>query len=283
MFCIMKASNGVLFDFWFTSFTLNFHQLLPKIYPYFNTSTFIMNIVPIRFDRTVSLKLKGATFLVVLLAVTNFLTYSISFVGSFNQADADDSKSKQTPSFYLADQAAKHIQDMPKFESKVRRISRRLQIPPEWLMTVIFFESGFKPDAVNGKGSGATGLLQWRREEAEIIEMSPEKIKNLDAFEQLDLIESYLKKVSKNQGEGFEYLTDLYLAAFYPQALGEDYCYALYQKGEVNYQRYESLDTNNDGRITVKDIDDRLKNQFPSAYMLDKQSAKSWWASFGLF
>jgi hypothetical protein len=241
-----------------------------------------MNAFPIIFDRRVTLKLKGAGIIVMLLAASNAITYLISNLGA-NKQPSNTEIAGAKPSFYLADQAAKKIDDVAKFESKLRRVCRRLSIPPEWLMTVIFFESGFQADAVNAKGSGATGLLQWRREEAEIIGMTPENIKSKDAFEQLELIEQYLKKVREYQGKDFDYLTDLYLAAFYPQALGEDYCYAMFQKGEINYQRYAPLDTNNDGRITVKDIDDRLKNQFPTAYMIDKQSAETWWAWFSWF
>lgn len=243
-----------------------------------------MNTFPVIFDRRITLKLKGAGIIFMLIAASNAITYLVSTLGSTrHQIPNTETSVNEQQTIYLADKAAKFVDNMPKFESKLRRICRRLEIPPEWLMTVIYFESRFQADAVNGKGSGATGLLQWKREEAEIISTTPEKIKTANAIEQLDLIEQYLKTIKKQQGKDFEDLTDLYLAAFYPQALGEDYCYAMFQQGEINYQRYAPLDTNQDGRITVKDIDDRLKQQFPTAYMIDKQSAETWLAWFSWF
>lgn len=240
-----------------------------------------MNAFPVLFDRKVTLNLKGASLIFVLVAATNIITYMMMNFGN-KATNPTEAAAVGETTFYLSDQAAKHIDDLGSFEQKVRRISRQLTIPPEWLMTVIYFESRFDPTAVNAKGSGATGLLQWKREEAELIGATPEKIKNMDAIEQLDLIADYLKAVKQQQGSNFEDLTDLYLAAFYPQALGEDYCYAMFQSGEINYNRYAPLDFNTDGRITVKDIDDRLKEQFPTAYFKDKRSAERWWAWFGL-
>lgn len=239
-----------------------------------------MSTFPVLLNSKITLNLKGASIIVMLLACTNAVTYLLMNFGK-QPTPPETEVASGKHSFYLADQAAKHIDDVAKFESKVCRISRKLAIPPEWLMTVIFFESRFDAAAVNSKGSGAAGLLQWKREEAELIGTTPEKIKDMDAIEQLDLIEQYLKIVRQQQGKDFEDLTDLYLACFYPQALGEDYCYAMFQSGEINYSRYSPLDINKDGRITVKDLDDRLKQQFPTAYMIDKRSAETWWAWIG--
>ena len=54
-----------------------------------------------------------------------------------------------------------HIQDTKAFAKKVQEVSARLEIPPEWLMAVMYVESKFDASVVNYKGSGAVGLIQY--------------------------------------------------------------------------------------------------------------------------
>lgn len=235
-------------------------------------------MLPVLLDKKVSIKLKGAGLLVAIVLTTNALTYVLM---NFNRnTPYYESQTNASSALYLSDHAARFVNDLPAFERKVKRICRTLDIPAEWLMAVMFLESRFDASAVNAKGSGATGLLQWTPQEAQALGITSEKLRNTPPNEQLDYALSFLKNI-KTKYKSYENLTDLYLAVFYPDALGEDYCYTLYKKGEADYDRYAPLDQNNDGRLTVKDIDDRLKTQFTTAYMTDKKETKTWWAWIG--
>jgi hypothetical protein len=79
-----------------------------------------------------------------------------------------------------------------------------------------------------------------------------------------------LQTVRERYGE-FENLTDLYLAILFPKAIeAEESCYALYAKPEKAYMQNAGLDENKDGRVTINDIDRRMKRMFPTAYIAEK-------------
>lgn len=166
---------------------------------------------------------------------------------------------------YLADKAAVYVSDIDQFEDKVKRISNQLEIPPEWLMAVIYAESKFNPEIENQRGSGAVGLIQFMPETAADLNTSAAALRRMDAAQQLDYVSAYLKRVRATYGN-FKSLTDLYLAVLFPKAIGQDYCFALYAKPSQTYQRNTILDENKDGSVTVSDIDRRMRRIYPTAF-----------------
>ena len=60
-------------------------------------------------------------------------------------------------------------------------------------------------------------------------------------------------------------ITSLYLAILYPDALDAEPCYALYSKPSIQYKMNAGLDEDKDGKVTVQDIDKRLKRMYPTA------------------
>ncbi len=218
---------------------------------------------------------KGIGFVVALIALSNFFTYSFTkkeapnAEGSFLGASA--------PSLYLIDEASIHIQDIFSFESKVKSVADELGIPAEWLMTVMYSESKFNPSAVNHKGSGATGLIQFMVPTVKDLNkrlgtnLYMSDIRNMSAVDQMDLVYAYLQNVRENYGE-YNTLTDLYLAILYPRAIGKDYCYTLYAKPTQKYRMNSGLDENRDGRVTVSDIDRRMARLYPTAYQIEKMN-----------
>ena len=143
-----------------------------------------------------------------------------------------------------------------------------LEIAPEWLMAVMYAESKFDPSVLNYKGSGAVGLIQFMPATAMEMDVSVERLKRMSANQQLEYVYLYLETVRSRYGQ-FSSLTDLYLAILFPKAIGQDYCYTLYAKPSVSYQQNSGLDENKDGRVTISDVDRRLKRLFPTAYMTE--------------
>ncbi|MCB0836584.1 MAG: transglycosylase SLT domain-containing protein [Bacteroidetes bacterium] len=174
----------------------------------------------------------------------------------------------QTSSLYLIDKAGMYIEEPDLFERKVKDIARMLEIAPEWLMAVMYAESKFDPSVLNYKGSGAVGLIQFMPATAMEMDVSVERLKRMSANQQLEYVYLYLETVRSRYGQ-FSSLTDLYLAILFPKAIGQDYCYTLYAKPSVSYQQNSGLDENKDGRVTISDVDRRLKRLFPTAYMTE--------------
>jgi len=130
--------------------------------------------------------------------------------------------------------------------------AKRVGINPADLLSVMHFESGINPRAVN-KYSGASGLIQFMPTTAKGLGTSVEAIRKMDAIEQMPLVEKYLwpyRGKMKN-------LADVYLAVFFPAAIGKPNSYVLktskLSAGLIAKQN-PVFDTNKDGTITKGEI-----------------------------
>ena len=179
-------------------------------------------------------------------------------------------REKAENTLYLMEKAAPFLPDMPRFEQRVRQIAAHLQIPPEWLMTVMYAESRFDPAIFNRKGSGAVGLIQFMPVTARELDVSTGDLSQMNAVDQLDYVHRYFQTVRERYGE-YRSLTDLYLAVLYPRARGKDPCYALYFRSSKAYKQNSGLDENEDGVVTVSDIDMRMVRLFPIAAGIRKK------------
>jgi hypothetical protein len=206
------------------------------------------------------LTVKRVSILFAIVAATNAVTYLFSNAGWFSKSSAQER-------LYLLDEANTYIDDIGTFELKVREVSDELHIPAEWLMAVMYSESRLDPKAVNRKGSGAVGLIQWMPATAEeMLGVTTAEIRKLDAPQQLDHVYTYLDRVREKYGE-YQSLTDLYLAILYPRAReAEESCYVMYAKPSIQYVQNAGLDENHDGRVTISDIDKRMRRLYPTAY-----------------
>lgn len=235
----------------------------------------------VRLPQHVRLSGKTIYWIIAFAVLSNIITI-ILLKTDFKQASTAamlPASQKSEGKLYLSEQAATYVMDVPKFERAVKQTAKNLNVPPEWIMAVIFAESKFDASAVN-KNNGATGLIQWKSAQLETMGVTTEILRNLSHEEQLKLIEKYYLKIKKDR-KPFETLTEFYLGIFYPDALGEDYCYALYKQTEPAYKIYAPIDVNKDGQITVKDIDERLRKYFPTAYMIEQPQKVSIWARLG--
>ena len=102
------------------------------------------------------------------------------------------------------------------FGRKVIDISAKLGISPNWLMAVMYKESGLKHTAKNSWG-GAVGLIQFMPSTAVGLGTNSDKLLSMTNVQQLDYVFKYFEP---KKGKYKNYV-DLYLATFFPLAVGK--------------------------------------------------------------
>lgn len=154
----------------------------------------------------------------------------------------------------MALQFINHVKhsDLTAFESEVKRYSAALGINPDWLMGVMEIESGCNPHAVNSV-SGATGLIQFMPNTAQGLGTTTAALKSMTGEQQLYYVYKYLKPYAGKISS----LTDLYLAVFFPAAIGKSNDYIL-QTNKLSAstiaRQNPGYDLNKDGMITKAEV-----------------------------
>lgn len=146
------------------------------------------------------------------------------------------------------------------FLSKVRAISDKLLIDPNWLMAVMWKESRLNEKAVNSNG-GATGLIQFMPATAKGLGTTTAALKAMTNVEQLDWVYKYYKPYITKLNS----YPDLYLATFFPAALGKSDDYIL-QTSKLSAatiaEANPGIDLNKDKKITVGEFKEYCYKQF---------------------
>jgi len=225
-------------------------------------------------DTTVSTRFTGRVSGILLAVLFLVGLGNISFKTQF-----------QKP-LYLMDKAMVYVSDSAAFESKVRKISDKLDIDADWLMAVMYNESRFNVSVKNYQGSGATGLIQFMPKTAKgDLNISIAKLKNMDHVTQLDYVYDYLNTVKKRY-RPFEELTDVYIAVLYPKALAAQDSFVarrkrypgvkkwmahhdnfvLYARPSKKYKLNSGLDENKDGKVTIYDIRAHVQRRYPEVF-----------------
>jgi len=131
-------------------------------------------------------------------------------------------------------------------------------MPEEWLYWVFNIESKGNPSATNPT-SFATGLIGFMPYTAESLGTSIAALDSMTVKQQLKYVKLYLERV--NPSKKFESYTDLYLAVFFPQAIGKsgDYVLGSQDKRGDKYvekltRQNKALDTNKDNKISKKEV-----------------------------
>lgn len=135
---------------------------------------------------------------------------------------------------------------------KARKVCSNLGIETKWLYAIIKIESSGNKNAVN-KYSGATGLIGFLPSTAKRLGTSTKDILNMSNSEQLCYIEKYLKGVTP-KGYKLKSMSDVYLAIFYPMALGKANNYVIGGKTSRQLKWNRPLDTDKDSILTVHDL-----------------------------
>lgn len=215
-------------------------------------------------------KMSKYLWIVVLVVGSNYLSHKLWNTGEGRGSVQTDMLHASSSNLYLADKASMYISDTQAFTQKVKEISGMLDIPAEWLMTVMYAESKFDSGVANFKGSGAVGLIQFMPTTALDMNVSVERLQRMTPVQQLEYVFIYLQRARERYGE-YDSLTDLYLAILYPKARKQDYCYTLYAKPTRAYTQNSGLDVDKDGRVNISDVDRHLKKLHPTAYMIEKE------------
>jgi hypothetical protein len=154
------------------------------------------------------------------------------------------------------------------FVKKVREVSNRLGIDPNWLMAIMYTESArtFSPSIQNS--IGATGLIQFMPSTARGLGTTTTELKNMSAVDQLDYVEKYLN-VYKNKLKSY---IDTYFAIFFPLAIGKPDNYVLQTSGlssSLIAKQNPLFNTNKDGKIEVWEVKKVMLEKLPREWVND--------------
>lgn len=154
------------------------------------------------------------------------------------------------------------------FADKVIEVSNYLGINPNSLMYVMYSESGLNPQAQNTKylveGKPATGLIQFVNSTAKYLGTTIEALYKMDGVQQLDYIKKYF---SPFRGK-LKSVYDVYLAIFFPIAVGKENSWVFQTKTlspQVIAKNNPVFDFYKNGRITVEGFKRTLFNRIPEA------------------
>lgn len=165
------------------------------------------------------------------------------------------------------------------FAEKVKSISEKLGINPNWLMVVMLHESGINAQAVNKqKGDHAdaytrsyyraTGLIQFMPSTAMWLGTSTQSLYKMTNLQQLDYVYKYFKAYT---GRIKSYY-DLYMITFWPAAVGKPDNYIIQSStmsAALVAERNPTLDINKDGKITVAEAKKIMFNVIPKEFLND--------------
>ena len=151
------------------------------------------------------------------------------------------------------------------FKTKVMEVAKSVGCNYEDLLALMNSESGLDPKAQNKSGQGAVGLLQFttpaiKELNRHGINITKEELLAMDAVEQMDYVEKYLK-IAKSYKFADDYQLsagELYAINYLP---GRASRYILASRGDIYYEANKGLDVNKDGNITTDDLAQRL-NKF---------------------
>lgn len=172
-------------------------------------------------------------------------------------------KTSMSPPLYLANKAKNKLKgNYASFEVKLIGMSKKLGVPPNWLMALFHSESGFDPLQKNKRGSAARGIIQFMPVTYEELGI---KSVPKDIFKQMDIALTYLLGKKKEVGN-FDSFTQLKLAVLYPVAIKKDSRYVLFRKPTKSYEQNKGLDVDKDGKITVADVEKKMRQDYTGVY-----------------
>ena len=106
------------------------------------------------------------------------------------------------------------------FADKIVRVANNIGTHPYWLANLINFESAgtFSPSITNSLGY--TGLIQFGTSASRDLGTTTEYLRSLSARDQMDWVQKYFELPHKRRGSDYSNPVDLYMAVFYPLAIG---------------------------------------------------------------
>ena len=169
----------------------------------------------------------------------------------------------------------------PRFREQLVSGSMAHGYNPDYIATLISVESGFNPKAASNSSS-ARGLLQWLSSTFPAVaararmNITHAEVTSLSATEQLPLVFAYLDgTVLKSLGDKAT-VGDYYMAVFMPAYVGKEADFIVGQKNAMGptpsgqslaavYAANPGLDRNQDGKITVWDVETTARLAYQEA------------------
>lgn len=147
------------------------------------------------------------------------------------------------------------------FLTKVKEIGKRLGIDYRYLLSVMQFESGLNPQAIN-KWTKATGLIQFMPSTAHELGTTCDELYKMTDVQQLDYVEKYFNPYKGK----LDSLSEVYMAVLWPRAaLDKDQDSTLFIKGTKAYDQ-NPMDWNKDGRVTETEAAAKVQKYFDEIY-----------------
>lgn len=145
----------------------------------------------------------------------------------------------------------------PEFLAKAKKIAQEIDCDYKDLIAVMNSESGLNTKAVN-PSSKATGLIQFMPQYSkQVVGKTTQELYNMSPLEQLDYVEKYLKVCKKTyKVSGRLSAGQLYTLVFTPAYVKRE---VLATKGEEFYSSNKGLDVNKDGKITMTDLSNKVR------------------------
>lgn len=191
-----------------------------------------------------------------------------------NKEEDSEDLSTEAPDAYDVSQKLLFIdkvkENQEAFTKKVKEIAEKLKINPNRLMQIMNKESWLNHQAVN-KDTNATGLIQFMPETAERLGTTVAALKNMTNIEQLDYVLKYYEKFK----DKIESHTDLYLATFYPAALGkpDDYIIGSENGNAAIIGKQNRM--NNGNPISISHVKSWISKDIPNEYLAQFQNTKT--------
>ena len=180
-------------------------------------------------------------------------------------AEAEKSTPKYKPIYEQI--AGAHLNKA--FLNKTKQVANAIGCDYEDLLAVMNSESTLNPKSEHKNKYGevtAVGLIQFTKDYAIPdlnrtfgLNLSVEKIKNMSALDQLDLVQKYYEMNKSKLPKGKKITAaDLYAVTYLPARASRD---VLCHKGEDYYSSNVGLDMNRDNKITKDDLEQRLSQK----------------------
>lgn len=151
------------------------------------------------------------------------------------------------------------------FANKIVEVANNLGTNAYWLANLINFETAatFNPAIQNSLGY--TGLIQFGDGAATDLGTTTSHLKTLSAIEQMDFVQKYFELPHKRKGSNYGTTADLYMAVFYPAAVGKSLDFNIAEHWASKDRRgrpasYFSSAAVNPGIVTVRDYVTKANN-----------------------
>lgn len=156
--------------------------------------------------------------------------------------------------------------------NKVIEVANRLKLNPNWLLAVMYFETGRTFDPSKKNQIGSVGLIQFTRDKAGVQYKTIQGKKyaltdlaNMSFLEQMDVVEKYYKEAMGSRKVSS--FIDTYLVTFFPAALGQADDFVFQTKGlsaSLIATQNPVFDANKDNLIHKKEVTDYFRKIYNS-------------------